>query len=70
MADAYHKIRTERAPAPSGCPIDHGFSPFAPDYMANPYAELEQLRGESPVFYSEKPGISGPHADGRRVRRL
>jgi cytochrome P450 len=56
MADAYHKIRTERAPAPSGCPVDHGFSPFAPDYMANPYAELERLRGESPVFYSEKLG--------------
>lgn len=56
MAEAYHKIRTERAPAPSGCPVDHNFSPFAADYMANPYAELERLRGESPVFYSEKLG--------------
>ena len=56
MADAYHKIRTERAPAPSGCPVDHGFSPFAPSYIANPYAEFERLRRELPVFYSERHG--------------
>ncbi len=56
MAEAYHKIRTERAPAPSGCPVNHGFTPFSADYMANPYAELERLRNDTPVFYSEKLG--------------
>ena len=51
MADAaYHKIRTDRALAPSGCSVNHNFSPFALSYMANPYAELERLRGEQPVF--------------------
>ena len=57
MADAaYHKIRTDRALAPSGCPVNHDFSPFASSYMANPYAERERLRGEQPVFYSEELG--------------
>ena len=57
MADAaYHKIRTDRALAPSGCPVNPDFSPFASSYMANPYAELERLRGEQPVFYSEELG--------------
>lgn len=57
MSDAaYHKIRTERAPAPSGCPVNHSFSPFTPEYMADPYAELGRLRNETPVFYSEELG--------------
>ena len=57
MADtAYHKMRTETVPAPEGCPVDRAFSPFAESYLANPYAELEKLRGEAPVFYSEKLG--------------
>ncbi len=53
---AYHKMRTETAPAPEGCPVDHTFSPFAEEYLQNPYAELEKLRGESPVFFSEELG--------------
>lgn len=53
---AYHKMRTETAPAPAGCPVDHSFSPFAEDYLQNPYTELEKLRGDSPVFYSEELG--------------
>ena len=53
---AYHKIRTERAPAPSGCPVDHSFSPFAPEYVADPYAELAKRREYSPIFYSEELG--------------
>ncbi len=57
MADsAYHKMRTEIALAPAGCPVNHSFSTFAEDYMQYPYAELAKLRGESPVFYSEKLG--------------
>ena len=53
---AYHKIRTERAPAPEGCPIDHTFSPFTDTYVENPYAELAKRREESPIFYSEELG--------------
>lgn len=53
---AYHKIRTEIAPAPAGCPVNHDFSTFSEDYMQDPYAELARLRGQSPVFYSEKLG--------------
>ncbi len=56
MAEAYHKFRTKRAPAPSGCPFNHSFTPFSADYMANPYAELERLRKDTPVFHSEKLG--------------
>lgn len=57
MADsAYHKMRPEIAPAPAGCPVNHEFSTFADHYMQDPYAELAKLRGESPVFYSEKLG--------------
>ena len=56
MAEAYHKIRTERAQAPSGCPVNHDFTPFSADYMMNPYAELERLRKDTPVFYSDKLG--------------
>ncbi len=57
MADsAYHKMRTEIAPAPAGCPINHSFSTFDEDYMRDPYSELAKLRGESPVFFSEELG--------------
>ncbi|WP_428098896.1 cytochrome P450 [Candidatus Rariloculus sp.] len=53
---AYHKIRTVRAPAPRGCPVDHAFSPFAPEYVANPYAVLAKHRDGSPIFYCEQLG--------------
>ena len=53
---AYHKLRTERAPKPDGCPVDRAFSPFAPEYVADPYSELATRREDSPVFYSEELG--------------
>lgn len=57
MAEAaYHKIRTERAPTPSGCPVDHDFSPFSDAYVRNPYAELAKRRESQPVFFSEELG--------------
>ena len=56
MAEAYHKLRTERVPKPEGCPVDHAFSPFKAEYVADPYAELARRRGDSPVFYSEELG--------------
>ncbi len=53
---AYHKFRTERAPAPSGCPVNHEFSPFSEAYVKAPYAVLEKLRGQEAVFYAETLG--------------
>ena len=57
MADtAYHKMRAERAPAPSGCPVDREFSPFSARYLADPYQELATRRKDSPVFFSAELG--------------
>ena len=57
MADtAYHKFRTDRAPAPKGCPVDRVFSPFSESYVKNPYVVLEKLREQSAVFYAEELG--------------
>ena len=53
---AYHKLRTERAPKPEGCPVDHAFSPFKPEYVADPYSQLAACREDSPIFYSEELG--------------
>lgn len=53
---AYHKIRIPSRTPPSGCPVDHEFTTFAPDYLADPYAELASLSEKHPVFYSEKLG--------------
>ena len=70
MADAaYHKIRTDRALAPSGCPVNHDFSPFSSSYMANPYAELERLRGEQPVFIRKNSATSRAREDVAKVFR-
>jgi len=54
--DAYHKIPTTPPAKPAGCPVDHEFTPFDPDYLRNPYPQLERLSAEQPVFYSEKLG--------------
>lgn len=57
MSDlAYHKVDSERVPAPEGCPVDHEFSPYAERYIANPYAWLAKKREEEPVFYSAELG--------------
>ena len=72
MADsAYHKMRTEIATAPIGCPVNHEFSPFAEHYMQDPYGELQKLRHEFPVFYSEKLGyvVLTRMADVKKVFR-
>ena len=56
-AGAYHKLRTPAATKPTGCPVDHAFTTFTPNYLSNPYPELERLNAEQPVFYSEKLGL-------------
>jgi cytochrome P450 len=54
LADAYHKIPTEPPAPPTGCPVDHNFTPFDEDYLRNPYPQLERLAAEQPLFYSEQ----------------
>ena len=51
---AYHNITIPPRVQPTGCPIDHEFTTFDNAYLANPYPELERVREEHPVFYSEK----------------
>ena len=55
-SDAYHKISVPPAAEPSGCPVDPAFTPFSPDYLADPYPELEQLSAEKPIFFAEQLG--------------
>jgi hypothetical protein len=56
MNGAYHKIRGEPVARPSGCPVDHGFTPFDAQYLRDPYPQLERLNAEQPVFYAEQLG--------------
>ena len=57
MSDlAYHKVDTEKLPAPDGCPIDHEFSPYSERYVAFPYAWLNEKREAEPIFYSAELG--------------
>ncbi len=54
--NAYHKIRARAAKPPSGCPINHDFTPFDHGYLRNPYPPLERLSEEQPTFYAEQLG--------------
>jgi cytochrome P450 len=53
---AYHDVEVKDIPAPSGCPVDHEFTPFSERYIAYPYAWLELKRENEPIFYAEKLG--------------
>lgn len=53
-ADAYHKNPARPPPPPDGCPVDDEFTPFDPDYLKNPYSQLEKLIAEQPLFYSTR----------------
>ncbi|MFT4584592.1 MAG: cytochrome P450 [Gammaproteobacteria bacterium] len=52
--DAYHKISVTPPDRPSACPVDHDFTPFDADYLRDPYAQLEHLNAQQPIFYSDK----------------
>jgi cytochrome P450 len=54
--DAYHKVQIPPATRPSGCPVDPSFTPFDPEYLQDPYPQLERLSAEQPIFYSEQLG--------------
>lgn len=53
---AYHNISIPVNTRPTGCPVDHEFTTFTTDYLANPYPQLAQIREEHPIFYSRKMG--------------
>ncbi len=53
-ADAYHKISAPPAAEPSGCPFNSSFTPFAANYLDDPYPELADLSEGTPIFFSEK----------------
>ncbi len=54
--DAYHKISVPPAAEPTGCPVDHVFTPFNSNYLTNPYPELKALMSEQPIFFSKELG--------------
>ena len=51
---SYHRAPDAVPPPPAGCPVT-GFTPFAPEYLADPYTVLDGLR-DTPVFYSSELG--------------
>jgi len=53
---AYHKLSIPAQTTPTGCPIDHNFTTFNEDYLANPYNQLAKLREDNPIFYSKQLG--------------
>jgi len=54
---AYHHVRTTPADPPVGCPVNHDFTPLAPNYVEDPYPILARLRDETPVAYAPKLGF-------------
>lgn len=41
-------------PKRSEYPVDPGFDPLDPDYLADPYPYYARFRGEAPIFYASK----------------
>ena len=58
--DAYHKIRAAASTAPSGCPIDHDFTPFNEHYLRDPYPE--RLSAQQVLHYSPNTSAARPSA--------
>jgi cytochrome P450 len=54
---AYHQIHSGTHGAPSGCPVDHGFSPLSDAYIADPYPIGDAMRETAPVVYAEPLGF-------------
>ncbi|MFN3258674.1 MAG: cytochrome P450 [Ilumatobacter sp.] len=55
-SNTYHRAPSEVVTAPTGCPVEHTWSPLSSDYLADPYPIAARLRDEHPVFYSEQLG--------------
>ncbi len=57
MPDPYHHIRTVAERPPTGCPVDHGFTPLMEEYLDDPYPIANELREERPIVYAEPLGF-------------
>jgi cytochrome P450 len=55
-ASAYHQPSTASVPPPSGCPVDHEWSPLSAEYLRDPYSISAHMRADGPAFYSETLG--------------
>jgi len=56
MTNTYHRAPDAPAAAPSGCPVEHTWSPLGSEYLRDPYPIASSLRDEHPVFWSEQLG--------------
>jgi cytochrome P450 len=54
--NAYHAPPAQIASVPTGCPVEHAWSPLSDDYLADPYPIAARLREDHPVFYAEQLG--------------
>ncbi|NNC79845.1 MAG: cytochrome P450 [Acidimicrobiales bacterium] len=52
----YHAAPAAMVKAPSGCPVNHEWSPLNDDYLADPYPIAYQLREDAPIFFAEELG--------------
>ena len=54
-----------------GCPVDESFDPLSPEFLADPYAVMARLPGQSPVFFAPSIGyyVVTRHADVEAVFR-
>lgn len=55
-ANSYHQAPNAMVSAPSGCPVNHEWSPLNDDYLVDPYPIANALREEGPIFFSEQLG--------------
>jgi cytochrome P450 len=55
-AGSYHRAPGEVPPPPTGCPVNHHWSPLDVDYLRDPYTIAARLRDETPVFYAQELG--------------
>ena len=55
-ANSYHQAPSRVVEAPSGCPVNHEWSPLNDDYLADPYPIAHELRDGEPIFFAEELG--------------
>ncbi len=53
----YHQIRTAATAVPTGCPVDHAFTPLMPAYVEAPYPIANRMRDEAPVAWAPELGF-------------
>ena len=53
---SYHQQRATVTDAPSGCPVNHDWSPLDDTYLADPYPIARRFGEECPVMFAERLG--------------